>query len=402
MTIGPEQQQSPRRRRQGLTDKQIAARPRRSKRYVQSDPEQRGLYLRIPPEGPITFAVAVRDVYRRKVWVKVGTNQDMTVDQARERARTVIRRIKDGLPAFEPPPKEPDSYRDVAEQFLELHVKKEGLRSHKEIKRLLDRRVLPVWGKKNFVDVTRRDASALLDSIARESGPWSADHTLAVIRKISAWFCTRDSDYTSPFVRGMKRTPSAARSRDRILDEAELRKVWKAAEANGNFGALVRLLLLTAQRREKVVGMKWADLKAGGIWEIRSEPREKGNAGSLRLPPAALAIIKAQPRVASNDYVFAASRGNGPLSGFNKRKASFDEACGVSGWTLHDLRRTARSLMSAVGVPNDIAERTLGHTIGGVRGVYDRHEYLEEKSAALAKVAAKIKSIVKRGTRDEQ
>ena len=397
MTVELEQQQPQRRqRRRTLTDKQIAAKPRRSKRYVEADPEQRGLYLRIPPEGPIVFAVAERNPYGTKVWAKIGTTADMDIATARERARIMIRRIKDGQSAFEPPPKEPDTYRDVVEQFLEFHVKKEGLRSHKEIKRLLDRRVLPFWGKLKFADIKRKDVTALLDSIERESGPWSADHTLAIVRKIASWFCTRDGDYVSPFVRGMKRTPSEARSRDRILSNDELVKVWKAAESNGSFGALVRLLLLTAQRRDKVVTMKWTDIE-NGVWTISSAPREKGTAGKLRLPTEALAIIDAQDKIEGNDFVFAASRGDGPLSGYNKRKAAFDEACGVTGWVLHDLRRTARSLMSAVGVPNDIAERTLGHTIGGVRGVYDRHEYLEEKSAALAKVAAKIKAIVKKG-----
>ena len=102
MTIEPEQQQPPqRRRRQGLTDKQIAAKPRRSKRYTEADPEQRGLYLRIPPVGPVTYSVAERNPYGTKVWAKLGTNADMDIATARERARTVIRRIKDGLPAFE-------------------------------------------------------------------------------------------------------------------------------------------------------------------------------------------------------------------------------------------------------------------------------------------------------------
>jgi integrase len=385
---------APRARRRNLTDRQVASLPRKGKRYVMADPEQRGLYLRVPPSGPITFSVAERNPYGTKVWAKIGTTADMDIATARERSRVTVRRIKDGLPAFEAPPKQPDTYKDVVEQFLELHVNKEGLRSRNEIERLLDRQVLPFWGKLNFVDIKRRDITALLDSIVRESGPWSADHTLAIIRKVSAWYATRDGDYVSPFVRGMKRTPSEARSRDRTLTEPELRKVWVAAEANGTFGALIHILLLTAQRRDKVVNMKRTDVDVNGLWTIPTEVREKGNGGILKLPPVALAIIQAQPRVGNNPYVFAATRGDGPLSGYNKRKAAFDEACGVTDWTLHDLRRTARSLMSAVGVSNEHAERVLGHKLAGVRAVYDRHEYLDEKSAALRKLAAEIKRIV--------
>jgi integrase len=382
-------------RRQGLTDKQIAAKPRRRERYIEADPEQRGLYLRIPSTGPIVYAVAERNPYGVKKWATIGSTADMDITEARERARAVIRRIKDGQSAFEPPPKQPDSYRAVVEQWLQLHVKKEGLRSHGEVERLLTRHVLPFWGKRDFVDIKRRDINDLLDAITAESGAWNADHVLAIIRKIASWFATRDDDYVSPFVTGMRRTKTEARTRDRVLDNDELRKVWHAAEADGAFGALVKLLLLTAQRRDKVVGLRWSDIKDGGLWEIDTEPREKGNAGAVRLPATALAIIKAQPRVKGNDHVFPASRGDGALSGYNKRKRAFDKACGVTGWTLHDLRRTARSLMSAAGVPNEHAERALGHAIGGVRGVYDRHEYLDEKSAALAKLAAKIDSIVK-------
>lgn len=96
----------------------------------------------------------------------------------------------------------------------------------------------------------------------------------------------------------------------------------------------------------------------------------------------------------SNPHVFAASRGSGPLNGFNKRKAAFDIACAVTGWTLHDLRRTARSLMSRAGVRPDISERVLGHVIAGVEGVYDRHRYDEEKADALGRLANLIDTIV--------
>jgi integrase len=180
--------------------------------------------------------------------------------------------------------------------------------------------------------------------------------------------------------------------RERTLSDSELRAVWRAAE--GSFGALIRLLLLTGQRRGSVVRMKFADLSADGTWQIATEEREKGNAGTLQLPKQAVAIIKAQPRFTGNGYVFAATRGDGPLNGFDKRKRAFDKACGVTGWTLHDLRRCARSLMSRAGVRPDIAERVLGHAIGGVEGVYDRHTYDAEKAHALRALAALIEKIV--------
>jgi integrase len=95
----------------------------------------------------------------------------------------------------------------------------------------------------------------------------------------------------------------------------------------------------------------------------------------------------------ANCIVFGTKNGK-PITGFWKYKLDFDKACGVSGWRIHDLRRTARSLMSRAGVNADIAERCLGHVIGGVRGIYDRHEYFDEKKRAFEALASQIERIV--------
>jgi integrase len=181
--------------------------------------------------------------------------------------------------------------------------------------------------------------------------------------------------------------------RERVLSDDEIRAVWKAAEANGQYGAFVRLALLTAQRRDKIASMKWEDVSADSTWTIATEAREKGNPGELALPPAALEIIKAQHRIESCPYVFY-GRGNTHMNGWSKAKRQFDAKLnGVDAWTVHDLRRTARSLMARAGVASNIAERVLGHAIAGVEGVYDRHRYRDEKSQALLALAALIDSI---------
>jgi integrase len=402
-----EQMHQRRQRRRTLTDKMVAALPRRAERYVLADPEQRGMYVRVMPKGSKgynVYAAVARDPYDKQVWATIGSADVLKIEEARDSARKAIRRIKEGKPAFEPPPAKPQSYQAVAEKFLEIYVAGNGLRSRPEIERLLRKFVLPFWGTRDFVSIKRRDTNDLLDSIAKESAH-NADHVLAVIRKISNWYATRDDDYTSPFVKGMRRTKAEERERDRILNDKELRKVWRQAEANGTFGALIRVLLLTAQRRGAVAGMKWSDIKdnvtpkdgdkpVDGVWEVATAAREKGNFGAAKLPEAALAIIEVQPKFKNNKYVFAAVRGAGPLNGFNKRKAAFDKACGVTGWTLHDLRRTARSLMSRAGVPDEHAEHALGHKLQGVKKVYNRYDFFKEKSHALAALAALIERIV--------
>ena len=186
---------------------------------------------------------------------------------------------------------------------------------------------------------------------------------------------------------------SEAKARDRVLTDDEIRAIWETAEANGTFGALVRIALLTAQRRDKLATMKWSDV-IDGVWTVAAEAREKGNAGELVLPEAAREIIETQPKVSGNPYVFAGRRTGSHFSGYSKAKRQFDAKCGVADWRLHDLRRTARSLMSCAGVDSRHAEQLLGHTIKGVEGIYDRHAYTAEKAEAARKLAGLLALIL--------
>jgi integrase len=148
--------------------------------------------------------------------------------------------------------------------------------------------------------------------------------------------------------------------------------------------------------------MRWSDISINGEWTIPAEPREKDTAGSLVLPEPALTVIRAQPRLAGNPYIFA-GRGGGPYRGFSQAKAAFDAKLpDVPAWVIHDLRRSARSLMSRAGVRPDIAERVLGHAIAGIEGVYDRHSYRDEKADALRRLAALIDGIVHPGEKAKQ
>jgi integrase len=213
---------------------------------------------------------------------------------------------------------------------------------------------------------------------------------LATIRGIMSWYQTRDEDYTSPIVRGMKR--NKAKPRARKLNDTEIRQLWQAAD--GTFGAMLKVLLSTAQRREKVSTMRWTDLVHGDTWDIATEKREKGNAGALKLPQMVLDIINAQPRIAGNPFVFA-GRGKTAFNSFHQRKVELDDKLpDLPHWTLHDLRRTACSLMSRAGVSKEHAERTLGHAIPGVEGVYDRYDYGPEKADALKRLAHLIDTII--------
>ena len=381
-------------RRKTLTDTMVRKLKPGPKRVILPDPELRGHYVRITPTGAKSFVAVARDPTGKQIWATLGGADLLNVDDAREKAREAIKRIKAGLSAFEPPPVEPDSFGAVAENYLTRHVRANGLRSEDQIERILQNQVYPMWKDRALEDIRRGDVARLLDTVQDASGPSAADHVLAVVRGVMNWHESRSDDYTSPIARNMRRTDAKARKRARILDDDELRTVWAVAEGNGTFGAIVRLLLLTAQRREKVAAMKFADVTIDGVWNIPTEDREKGNGGALMLPEAALAIIQGQKRIGDNPYVFA-GRGAGHFNGFSPCKRAFDEKVGnLPRWTLHDLRRTARSLISRAGVRPDIAERVMGHAITGVEGVYDRHSYRDEKADALKRLAGLLDTIL--------
>jgi integrase len=377
-------------RRRGLTDKQVAALPRKEGRYTYSDPELRGHYLRIPARSsraPIAFAAVARDPSGKQIWTTVGTADAIGIDQARELARAAIKRIKAGGPISE---SAKPTVRDVADQWLERHVRSNEQRTERERGRIISRYIVPRIGDQVFADVRRKDIAELLDRIEDESGKPMADGVLNTFRAISKWVQQRDESYHPPLTAGMSRVPKGEGRRKRILADDEIRAIWRV---EGQYGDFVRLALLTAQRREKLITLRWDDIK-DDVWTIRTEPREKGNPGRLALPQIALDIIRAQPMFVGNPYVFA-GRNGGPTSAFGagQYKARFDELCGVTNWRIHDLRPTARSLMARAGVQTEIAEMALGHARDELLQIYDRHSYDTEKAAALTKLAALIEHI---------
>jgi integrase len=377
-------------RRKRLTQNQLLSLPAKPQRYFHADPELSGHYIRVMPTGAKSYAATARDPYGKQVWATIGSADVLKIEEAREAARNIIKRIRAGKPPVETPPVKPDSYQAVADNWLKRHVKAKKLRSLYEIERVLNKYVLPVWGKRSFIDIKRSDIAGLLDVVEDEHGKRQADVVLAIVRGIANWYGTRHDTYTSPFTRGMRR--SDAKARERILDDAELRKVWRAASA-GTFGAFIKMLLLTAQRRGAVLRMQWSETSDDGVWTIPNVDRAKGNAGALKLPTQALATLKTQPRLSGNPYVFA-GRGDGPINGISKAKVAFDKHSGVANWTLHDLRRTSRSLLSRCGVRPDVSERLMGHALPGVEGIYDRFSYADEKADALVRLAALIDEIV--------
>jgi integrase len=193
-----------------------------------------------------------------------------------------------------------------------------------------------------------------------------------------------------------------------VLSDDELGVIWPLLSEAGTFGALLKTLLLTAQRRDEVANMVRTEIGADGIWTIPAERYKTKRSNHVPLSNTARAVIEAQAQIDGCDYIFP-SRTKTPFSGFGKSKARLDKAVllymqkrakkgaevdPLPNWTLHDLRRTAKTLMVRAGVRPDISERVLGHVIAGVEGTYDRHSYADEKRDALEKLAAMIDRIL--------
>jgi integrase len=382
-----------------MSDKGVAALKSRASRYSKPDPELRGLWIRVQPSGNKSFWAVTRNPDGKQVWTFIGPTDGMSIEAAREEARTILSRVRAGLPAVEP---KGETFGAVADGWLRRYVDSNGLRTKDKIIYLLDRHVDADFRAREFIAIRRSDVTRLLDEIEDDHGGPTADFVLSIIRRIMTWYATRHDDYVPPLVRGMGRTKPKERARKRIFDDDEIRAVWTVAGESGTYGALVRMLLLTAQRLDKVITMKWTDISPmqwpgnePPVWELPTAPREKGNIGAVRLRQAVLDILDTLPRFADNPYVFA-GRGSGHLSYSGRHKAAFDAKlpAGMPAFVLHDLRRTARSLMSRAGVRPDIAERVMGHAIKGVQGIYDRFEYADEKADALAKLANLIDGII--------
>ena len=235
-------------------------------------------------------------------------------------------------------------------------------------------------------DIKRSDIIRMLDRIEDENGPGAADQALAYTRRIFSWHEERHDDFRSPIGKIKQRRTN---SRERVLTDDEIRAVWGV---QGFWGVFSRLLLLTAARRTELAEMSRDEL-SGALWTIPGERVKNGKEVARPLSHAAQRLLGSIPALDNCRFVFTTD-GRGPVTTFSTGKASVDKTSGVEGWTFHDLRRTARTLLSRAGVDSDTAERCLGHAIGGVRGVYDRPKYEEQMKVAFEKLANMIEQIV--------
>jgi integrase len=379
---------------------------------ILADTEVKGFVARRLPSGVVTYGLRYR-VARKQRWLALGVHGRVTPDKARRLAKQRTGEVAaDRDPAGERQAAREKAVKASANtvdallnSFVDRHVRKK-LRTAKEFERIFDKYVRPRIGTKSIYDLGRRDIVEMLDAIEDRHGPVMADRTLGRLRKAFNWQAARDDSFVPPIVRGMARTSTAERARERVLSDDELRAVWRAADKLGTaYARLLQFILLTATRLREASDMNRSEINGDGAeWTIPAARHKSKRDFLCPLSRAARDILAKLPVVGRKGCIFTTD-GNTTISGFSKWKAAFDadvlaelrkfdRAAKLERWTTHDLRRTARSLMSRAGCNPDHAERALGHVVGGVRGVYDRHEFKAEKAHVFEVLAAQVERIL--------
>jgi integrase len=329
----------------------------------------------------------------------LGSAEVLSAEQARTMAKKALGLIANGEdPAADRADrraKDKLTLRSVIDEYLA--AKQVRPRTLAEIRRYLTVYCRPLHGMP--VDaVTRKDIATRLAAIGREHGSITLARARAALSAFFTWAMQMGIVEANPVLGTAK--PQDTTPRDRVLSDAELVAIWRAC-GDDDFGRIVRLLILMPCRRSEIGGMRWGelvDLERG--WTLPAERSKNGRAHTLPLLPMALAIIKAVPRMATRDYLFGV-RANG-FTPWEDAKAALGARSGVTGWVLHDIRRSVATRMADLGVGPHIIEEILNHRSGhksGVAGIYNRSSYTNEVRAALALWHDHVRTLVEGGER---
>jgi integrase len=329
----------------------------------------------------------------------LGSAEVLSAEQARTMAKKALGLIANGEdPAADRADrraKDKLTLRSVIDEYLA--AKQVRPRTLAEIRRYLTVYCRPLHGMP--VDaVTRKDIATRLAAIGREHGSITLARARAALSAFFTWAMQMGIVEANPVLGTAK--PQDTTPRDRVLSDAELVAIWRAC-GDDDFGRIVRLLILMPCRRSEIGGMRWGelvDLERG--WTLPAERSKNGRAHTLPLLPMALAIIKAVPRMATRDHLFGV-RANG-FTPWEDAKAALGARSGVTGWVLHDIRRSVATRMADLGVGPHIIEEILNHRSGhksGVAGIYNRSSYTNEVRAALALWHDHVRTLVEGGER---
>lgn len=413
-----------------ITNKHFLTMPRITKRTVDAtagaerdrfiwDTEVKGFGLKVTPAGKRIYIVQFRTGGRGTPTKRVTIGRHgapWTPEAARGEAKRLLGLVAAGRdPATERRENRAkhaeaaaNAFGDLVPVFIERHYRANGLRTAYEVERTLNREAVTRWRRQPVSQIGGKDVAKLLDDTA-DRAPVLANRLFAYLNQFFEWCVGRHVIEANPMA-GLKK-PAIERSRDRALDDEEIRIVWQACEEIGwPFGPLVQLLILTGQRRDEVGGMRRSEIDTDKrLWSLPGERTKNRRPHDVPLSDNVLSIIEALPQTAETDLVFTTT-GVTAVSGFGVAKRRIDAAVlkfkmgsddsevdALAPWKLHDLRRSMATGMAGLGIAPHVVDKILNHTtgvLGGVAGIYNRFEYLEERRVALDAWARHVEQIV--------
>jgi integrase len=383
---------------------ELALEPGRNEDFVwDSQVEGYGVRLRRGAKGLRFTYVAQYRTNGHTRRVTLGSSERLTELEARKGARKVLARATLGGD----PQGEKAAARVAAERTLAkvitvyLADKKAAVRpaTHRLAELYLNGPYFRSLHAKGIATISHADVAARLTAIKRNHSSHTAAAARRAISALFTWAMQEGLCGANP-VAGTRK-PAEAKSRDRVLSDAELVAIWNAC-GDDDYGRIVRLLILLGARRQEIGGMRSSELNLeAGIWTLPAERSKNGVANTITLPAAALEIIRAVGllRSGDRDTLFGARGGKAGYAAWDHSKQALDRRLGnaVAPWRLHDLRRTVATRMADIGIEPHIIEAALNHRSGhrrGVAGVYNRSTYEGQVKAALARWSAHLLALV--------
>src|SRR6516164_3584676 len=364
-----------------------------------------GLYLRKQTRDGASWTLRYRFAGREH-WLTLGHYPDMSLAEARieaRRARVLLDKQQDPLSvrrAAEAEQRERGSFRELCEEWYRYEIIGRGLRHPDVPRRHLDKYLLPKLGRTAAVDVTPADIARVIDEL-KGRAPTAANDLLRFTRRIFAFGVRRRMVPGNPAADFSPRLDGGGteRPRSRALSLDELAQLFEKVRETPSFGAdnglALKLLLALCVRKGELLGARWQEFDLdgstplGAVWHLPASRTKTGASLDIPLVPAVVAWLRETRTLdVGSEYLFPKRRRDRrerePHVGRDTLNAALQRVKhGLRPFTLHDLRRTARTQLAALGVRREVAERCLGHAIRGVEGIYDRHDYFMERRVAL-------------------
>jgi integrase len=397
------------------------------RRYEVMDSIVSGLGVRVTDKGQRTFMLVARYPGSRNPTRRaIGEYGALSLESARGKARSWLELLQKGIDPriqqerqrLQEQRRQENSFASVAEQFIRLAVigpnpKKPKQRKGRVVERELRREFVERWGNRPITDITAHDVIAVLDEAVARGAPYQAHNLLGHVRRLFNWAIARG-------VYGLDRSPCDRMKptdvigkkalRTRVLTDREMRALSHATDGMGYpYGPLFRLLMLTGQRKSEVSDARWSEFDLEQKRWIIPAARMKADAPHVvPLTTEAIAVLKSLPHFDKGEYLFSTTFGEKAVSGFSKAKTRIDELMlaplrtdadvpekiQIEHWTIHDIRRTVRTGLSALPIPDLVRELVIAHAKPGLHKVYDQFAYEEEKRRALELWAGRLHTII--------